>query len=61
MSGHDVSLMPGYQSKEIRNEMALLSLSLSLPSFSLSGGTDKKLELGIFRDKMLVREHHILN
>ena len=30
MSGHDVSLMPGYQSKEIRNEMALLSLSLSL-------------------------------
>ena len=31
MSGHDVSLMPGYQSKEIRNEMALLSLA----SFSL--------------------------
>ena len=40
MSGHDVSLMPGYQSKEIRNEMALLSL----PSFSLwfERGTDKK-------------------
>ena len=47
MSGHDVSLMPGYQSKEIRNEMALLSLS-PFPHLVFGRGTDKKLELGIF-------------
>ena len=39
MSGHDVSLMPGYQSKEIRNEMALLSL---IPHLVFERGTDKK-------------------
>ena len=60
MSGHDVSLMPGYQSKEIRNEMALLSLS-PFPHLVFGRGTDKKLEPGIFRDKMQVQEHHRLN